>query len=54
MKKKNQFDSKDMALLVVILIIIYVFVSWFGNSGEIMDYGNRTSIESQTDYKEGQ
>ena len=54
MKKKNQFDSKDMILLVVILFIIYVFVSWFGNSGELMDYGNPTSTEtSQTDTKGG-
>ena len=45
MNKKNQFDTKDIILLVVTLIIIYTFVSWFGNNGEVMDYGNPVSTE---------
>lgn len=54
MKKRNQFDSKDMMLLVVTLIIIYVVMSWFGNFGDLLGSGNQTSMESQTDYQEGQ
>lgn len=45
MNKKNQFDTKDIILLVITLIIIYAFVSWFGNNGEVMDYGNPFSTE---------
>lgn len=54
MKKKNQFDSKDIMLLAATLIIIYVIISWFGNYGDLMDYGNQTSMESQTGYTEDQ
>lgn len=54
MKKRNQFDSKDMILLVVTLLIIYVVMSWFGNFGDLIGSGNQTSIESQTYDNEGQ
>lgn len=48
MKKKNHFDSKDMVLLVVTLIILYMIMSWFGNNGEIFDdsYYNGPSVEA--------
>lgn len=39
MKEKNHFDSKDMMLLVAVLLVIYIVTSWFGNNGEVFDYG---------------
>lgn len=47
MKKRNEFDSKDMMLLLAALIIIYLFTSWFGNNGEVFeDYTGQTHTES--------
>lgn len=47
MKKRNEFDSKDMMLLLAALIIIYLFTSWFGNDGKVFeDYTGQTQTES--------
>lgn len=34
MKERNHFDSKDIVLLIVVLVIIYLLFSWFGNDGQ--------------------
>lgn len=49
MNKKNHFDSKDMILLIIVLIVIYTFISWFGNNGEVFDesyYGTQQTQET--------
>lgn len=48
MKEKNHFDSKDMVLLVVVLIIIYVITSWFGNNGKVFDYNQPEQTVEQS------
>lgn len=52
LKERNHFDGKDMALLVVMIIIIYVVFSFlsdykaYENSGKAQDQNNTIVMES--------
>lgn len=50
LKERNHFDGKDMILLVVTMLIIYGFFTWFANGGKTFEetFGsdNPTTMES--------
>ena len=52
LKERNHFDGKDMTLLVVMIIIIYVVFSFlsdykaYGNSGKTQNQNNTIVTES--------